>query len=176
MNLKEILLKKKSIILKKWLNSILETYPADTKRFLKTQDNRFTNPVGHIISEETENLLSLLIERQDMDPERISPILDKIIRIRAVQDFSPSQAIVFIYRLKRVIKTELEKEIRENNLLEDLLIFLEKIDDVALISFDIYTRCRDNLYEIRVKQARNQVSGLLRRAGLISEVPECDPQ
>jgi len=175
MNLKEILLKKKSVILKKWLNSILETYPADTKRFLKTQNNRFANPVGHIIAEETENLLSLLIDWQDMDPERISPILDKIIRIRAVQDFSPSQAIVFIYMLKTVIKAELEKEIREYNLLEELSAFFEKIDDIALISFDIYTKCRDNLYEIRVEQAKNQVSGLLRRAGMISEVPEQDP-
>ena len=51
----------------------------------------------------------------------------------------------------------------------------EKIDEMVLISFDIYLKCRETLYQIRVEQAKNQVAGLLRRAGLIEEIPEWDP-
>ena len=175
MKLEKLLSQKKSTILKKWLDTILETYPPDTKRFLKKQNNQFANPVGHVIAEETENLYDQLIIERDLEPDRISTILDKIIRIRSVQDFSPSQAINFIYTLKGTIRGELGKEIRDNNLFDDMLKFEEKIDKAALIAFDIYTQCRETLYEIKVGQARNQVSGLLRRAGLISELPEWDP-
>ena len=74
------------------------------------------------------------------------------------------------------VDPQLEKEIREYNLLEELSTFFEKIDDVALISFDIYTKCRDTLYEIRVEQAKNQVSGLLKRSGLTCEIPEWESE
>jgi hypothetical protein len=36
----------------------------------------------------------------------------------------------------------------------------------------MYTECREKLFEMKAAQARNQVSGLLRKADLISEVPE----
>ena len=97
MKLEKLLSQKKSIILKRWWDTILETYPADAKRFLKKQNDRFSNPVGNTISEETENLYGELLDEQDIDPDRISPILDRIIRVRAIQDFSPSQAIAFFY-------------------------------------------------------------------------------
>ncbi|MDB9822687.1 RsbRD N-terminal domain-containing protein [Deltaproteobacteria bacterium] len=175
MGLKELLFKKKNVILKKWLDSILKTYPADTKNFLKKQNNRFANPVGHTIATETENLLDLLIDGQDMDQERIYPVLDRIIRVRSIQDFSPSHSILIIYMLKNVVREVLENEIRDKDLLDDLLTFFTKIDQAALIAFDIYTECRETLYKIKVDQAKNQVSGLLRRTGLISELPEWDP-
>ena len=175
MTLKELLKKKRTLILKKWLDSILDTYPPDTKMFLKKRNNQFTNPVGHIIAEETENLYDLLLNERDIDREKFSPILDKVVRIRSIQDFSPSQSIVFIHMLKHIIKEELIKEIRENDLFEDLLKFYEKIDNTALIGFDIYGDCRERLYQIKAEQAKNQVSGLLRKAGLISELPEREP-
>ena len=44
MGLEDLLLQKKKVILKKWLDRILETYPADAKSFLKKENNRFANP------------------------------------------------------------------------------------------------------------------------------------
>ena len=148
----------------------METYPADTKRFLKKQKDQFSNPVGYTISKEIENLYKELL--QGVDPDRVSPILDGIIRIRAVQDFSPSQAIVFIFLLKRVIREELDTEIREKHLSDELLRFESKIDELALLAFDIYMKCREKIYEIRVNETINQVSRLLKRVDMISEIPE----
>src|SRR4030042_2596299 len=98
MKLKELLHKKRSAILKKWFDIIVETYPAETALFLKNKKNRFANPVGSIIFEGIENIFDEIL--QGINSERVYPFLDNIIRVRAVQDFLPSQATSFIFLLK----------------------------------------------------------------------------
>jgi len=170
MKLNKFLLQKKPLILNRWLDLIVETYPVDTTRFLKKQKDQFANPVGTTIAREIENLYQELL--QGIDPDRAFPILDRIIRIRAVQDFSPSHAVAFIFLLKRVIREELKNEIRENRLSDELLTIESSIDDLALLAFDIYMKCREKIYEIRANESKRHVSRLLQRAGLVCEVPE----
>ena len=165
MKLENLLSEKRSVILKKWFYLILETYPADTSKFLKNEKNRFTNPVGYTISKEIEAIYEELLH--GMDSDKIFPLLDNIIRIRAIQSFSPSQAIVFTFLLKKAIREELESEIRENCIFEELLEFESRIDKLALLSFDIYMKCREKLYEIRAEEVRNRSFRLLERANLI---------
>ncbi len=172
MNLEKFLLQNRSSILKTWLDLIWASYPPDTRRFLKDRNDRFANPVGFTIQNEIENLFKELVSDKKLDADRISPVLDKIIKIRATQDFTPSQAIAFVFLLKRAIRENIDKERRENSLFEDLLRFESKIDEVALLAFDIHLKCREKLYEISANHAKNQVSGLLRRMGLTCELPE----
>lgn len=171
--LESLLLQKKSAILEKWLDLILEVYPSETQRFLKKQKDRFANPVGYTIFQGMEALYHALIHGIDYD--KVSPFLDRIVRIRAVQDFSPSQAIAFIFILKKVIREELGTEIRENQLFDELLILETQIDKLALLSFEIYMKCREKIYEIRVNEVKNSVYMLLKRANLICEIPEQEP-
>ena len=173
MKLEKLLSEKGPTVLDKWLQLILETYPADTQRFLKKQKDQFANPVRDTISKEIEDIYKELL--QGVDRERVSPCLDRIIRIRAVQDFSPSQAISIVFLLKKAIREELEKEIRKNRLSDELFIIESRIDDLALLAFDIYMKRREKLYEIRANQAKNQVSKLLERAGLTCKIPEWQP-
>ena len=42
--------------------------------------------------------------------EAMGPLLDKVIRIRAVQDFSPSSSLAFIFDLKKIARGVLEEE------------------------------------------------------------------
>jgi hypothetical protein len=172
MNLEKFLLQNRSIILKNWLDLILASYPSDTQPFLKNRKDRFANPVGYTILKETENLFNALVSDTKVDSDRISPMLDKIIKIRSIQDFSPSEAIAFVFLLKRAIRENLNKETYKNGLFQELLRFESKIDDMALLAFDIHLKCREELYEIKANHARNQVFGLLRRLGLTCELPE----
>ena len=172
MNLNRFLKDKKKGILKKWREDILEAYPAESKKFLKRQSNRSANPVGHSIFEKTEKLYDEIIRDGNTDIEKIKEILDELIRIRAIQDFSPSQAVGFLHMLKNVIRHEVEGKIENNDLFKDFIIFNNKIDEITYIAFDMYTECREKLFEMKAAQARNQVSGLLRKADLISEIPE----
>ncbi|MFH1479818.1 MAG: RsbRD N-terminal domain-containing protein [Pseudomonadota bacterium] len=173
MKLEKILSEEGPAISKMWLQSILETYPADSQRFFKKQKDRFANPVRYTISTEIENIYNHLL--QGLDAQGIAPFLDNIIRVRAVQDFSPSQAVSFIFLLKKVIREKLATKIRENHLEEELTLFESRIDDLALLAFDIYMKYREKLYELRANDAQNQVSRLLKRAGLVCEIPPWEP-
>jgi len=173
MKLEKLLSEESPAILKRWLRSTLESYPADTQRFLQKQKDPFANPVRHTISKEIENIYKELLH--GVDRERVSPFLDRIIRIRAVQDFSPSQAIAFIFILKKVIREVLDKEIREQRLSDELLTIDSRVDELALIAFDIYMKCREKLYALSANEARNQVSRLLQKKGLVAEIPKWEP-
>ncbi len=156
--------------MERWFQLILETYPADTSGFLKQEKDRFINPIGYTISQEIEVLYDELL--QEMNPDKLAACLDNIIRIRAVQDFSPSQTVAFIFLLKKAIREELASKIAENRVLEELLKFESKIDKLVLLAFDIYMKCREKVFEIRVsevKAERERVLKLLERANLTME-------
>ena len=170
MKLEDLLSQKKSSILKKWFHLVIETYPAETSRFLIKQTDQFANPVGHTISQGLEAFYEELLVRSA--PDKISPFIDALIRVRAIQDFSPSQAIAFIFLLKKVLREELEKEIQERQNFEELLIIESRIDELALRSFELYMKCREKLYELRATEVKNRYFRLLERAQLICSIPE----
>jgi hypothetical protein len=164
----EILSRKKGAILQKWYERVLGTYPAETARFLREEEDRFANPVGTTIYQGLEGLLEEILA--GMDAARVRACVDSIIRIRAVQDFSPSRAVAFIFELKHVLKEELAGEIRENGLsLEEVEARLEAL---ALLAFDIYMQCREQLWELRVGEIKNRTTRLLKRANLNINFPE----
>ncbi len=173
MKLEEILTQKTSAVVKTWIRMTLDTYPTNAKRFLYEQKDPFANPVGHTLSQEMEKIYLELLK--GLNPETVSSFLDYMIKIRAVQDFSPSQAVAFIFFLKKAIREELKKEIQENRLQQECMDFETRIDELALLAFDIYVTHKKKLYEIRANQTRNQVSKLLERAGVICEIPPWNP-
>ena len=150
--IKDILLQKKEPVVAKWLSLIFDTYPVDGANFFRQKKNRFQNPVGNTITEE-----SLVIYEQllgGMDSEKITASLDKIIRIRSVQEFTSSWAIGFVNILKKAIREELASEIEENNLDGELLEIFDQIDKLSLMAFDIYSGCREQIYNIRLNQLK----------------------
>ncbi len=64
-NLKHILSEKRAVIVKRWVDHILDTYPAETANFLREKKNRFTNPVGHSVSEGVEGIFEDLLQGID---------------------------------------------------------------------------------------------------------------
>ena len=176
MSLKELLCDRKKDIIKKWQEGIFKLYPADSIRFLTSETNQFANPVGYSIREHTEKLFDEFMAETEIDSERVGPVLDEILRIMAIQDFTPSEALKYLYILKKVIFQELDGTSGiDNDLYYELVTMYGRIDEINLIAFDIYSKCREKIYEIKVETAKNQVSGLLRRSDLISEAPEWNP-
>jgi hypothetical protein len=106
-----------------------------------------------------------------VDPQRAAPALDQIIRIRAIQNFSPSQAVAFVFFLKTVIREALEEDIRQSGIKEELLVIETRIDQLALLAFDQYMGCREKLYDLKANELRRQTYRLLQRAKIIGEPP-----
>jgi len=171
--MQDLLKKNKAAILERWFNLILETYPADTANLIRKEKDPFTNPVGSTISREIETLFKGLIE--DRNVSQLSDPLNSILKIRSVQDFSPSKAVGFIFLLKRAIGETLKSEICKEPVIDEWLKFQSKIDDLALQAFDIYMDCREKIFEIRVNQAkaeREMAFKMMERMNLLKEKPE----
>ena len=160
MSLKDLLTKKKTAILEKWLNLILDTYPADGAKAFKRNTDRFTNPVGYTISKEIDTLYEELVH--DMDCNKLHASIDNIVRIRAVQDYSPSQAIAFVFLLKKAIRDEVKSEIREDRLFNEYMEFESRIDELALLTFDIHMMCREKIYALKVNEIKNEKGMLIK--------------
>jgi hypothetical protein len=152
MALESLLSQNKPSILKRWFDLILETYPADTAALMRKDRNQFTNPVGSTISREIEVLFKQLCEGGQNGECRAS--LDAILKIRSVQDFSPSKAVGFIFQLKRAVFEILKNQISNKSAVDEWLNFESRVDDLALQAFDAYTDCREKICEIRVNQAK----------------------
>ena len=167
MQLATLLSQKKAAILGRWLAMIYESYPPETAIFLRKEKNRFDNPAGYRISEGLEGLYGALL--QEMERDQVLTCLDEIIRIRALQNFTPSQALAFIFLLKIVIREELAEEIQKENLAAELLDLESRIDGLALLGFDVYTKRREKIYEIKADEAKRRVSGLMRKTGLTED-------
>ncbi len=168
--LQDLLVRKRRSIVEKWFDRILDSYPEDTSKFLRKEKDPFANPVRNTILQGVEGVYDELM-REGENPETLNAFLDKVIRIRSVQGFSPSQAIAFVFSLKAVIRDVLGKEIRENRLQDQLLIMERRVDHLALRAFDVYMGCREELYELRVnevKREREQAFRILERADRLS--------
>lgn len=153
--IKELLVQKKIAIVGKWIQSILSTYPSEASGFLHLQKDRFKNPVGHIISANAEKIFDEIAG--GYNTERIKLLLDDIIKVRAVQDFSPSQAVGFIFSLKQVIYSELEYNIKNEKISEELMAIEHRIDQTALAAFDLYTEAREKIYQIKLREVKSKL-------------------
>lgn len=163
---------KSASVLSRWNRLILETYPEDTSRFLQDEKDRFVNPVGYAISQETKVIFGELLH--GMDAEKLTCSLDEIIRIRTVQDFSPSQAVGFVFLLKQAVREELAGNKTENGYYAELLDIEARIDKLALLAFDVHTKCREKVCEIRMNEVASQRDMALRILATTSEMNGTD--
>jgi hypothetical protein len=126
MHLKEELNKNKTLFVKKWFQATIDTYPAQTAKILGKDSNRFDNPIGSVTRESIENVFNLILK--DYTQQTLEKELDPIIRIRAVQSFSASEAVSFVFALK-----EIGEKIIDASLIRK---FDKLVDNIALAAFN----------------------------------------
>ena len=174
LSLTNILLEKKDELLSSWFDRILDTYPAETAKFLKNQKDRFANPVGQAIRGGIDEIFQELLQGGDIG--KISGFLDNIIRVRAIQEFTASRAVSFIFFLKGVIRDGIKDKPLTPELLEELTTLESQIDSLALIAFDIFMQCREKLYDIKANEMKNMTFRLLQRANMVSETKDAEKE
>ena len=170
MDIEERLLKNKKTLLGKWFDLLADSYPLETVRLLKKETDQFANPVGHTFRVALGDILEEFLGENSADA--MAPLLDKVIRIRAIQDFSPSSSLAFIFGLKKIAGEVLEGEIAAGEVSpQELSDLEERVDGLALFALNVYMRCRENLFEVRMTEVKNRTHRLLQRAQIIAEVP-----
>jgi hypothetical protein len=162
MGLPELLRARRSSILRGWKALTLQVYADEAARFMRAEKDRFQNPVGHAITEGLDALFDGVLSGKPA--AELEKALDAIVRIRAVQDLSPSQGVGFIFILKRIIREEAGDALAGQDALSELSVLDSRIDHVALAAFDIYMRCREKICDIRVNEIKHLTSKLIERA------------
>ncbi len=149
----DLLQQKKTAIGERWLASLLASYGDDTATFLKGQRNRFANPVGQTFANATRAILDELLD--GMDAASLCTHLEEIIKIRAIQEFTPAEAVSFVFLLKDAVREEIGAAAGEPDNLAALQEIETRIDQLALFAFDIFVKCREQVYSLRLREIRN---------------------
>ena len=166
--LTNLLEQNKASIIAKWIQIVKNSYPAETARFLKAQNDPFSNPVGNTISTGLDALFELLLK--ETEPDSVRSLLDPVLRIRAIQSFTPSQATNFLFSLKTIIKEILGNEIlKDKQSMDEWFVFETKIDQLIQLGFDIYMECITKLYEIKATEMKKRTFSAFERAGLVKD-------
>jgi RsbT co-antagonist protein rsbRD N-terminal domain len=137
-------------IAERWLALTFETYPPAARRFLLDEKDPFRNPVGAALREGIPRLAGELCGA--MNGDAIARALEGIVRIRAVQDFSASQAVAFLFLAKQALREAGGSDAGLER----------RVDEMALTAFDLYVRCREQVFEVRLGESRRQF-GVLER-------------
>ncbi|MCW5203519.1 RsbRD N-terminal domain-containing protein [Desulfobulbus sp. US2] len=151
MNLLELLQKKEKKILDIWVERTLDSYISSD--FFKQAKDPFANPVGANIRAGLTTIFQLILA--EAEHQDFAEPLDQVIRIRAVQEFTPAQAVAPILELKWVVKQVFSADEKGRSLLSELAPFDRDVDRVTLMAFDMYMNCRDGLHQARIRELKS---------------------
>ncbi len=140
-------------ILDRWIDRVLATYPSGGAAIFKKQKNPFANPVGYNITHALTTLYKHLCHDTEIDAALSA--LEDLVRIRAVQEFSPSEAVSFLYLLKEVVKDENKRSKGDACLsLDEWLAFEQRIDAISFRVFDMYMASRERIFVVRLNELK----------------------
>jgi len=165
MNLIENLNQNKQKIIELWFNRIIDTYPLNTSQFIKKEQDPFSNPVGNITQTNIADIFEqFLLDK--FDQQFLMDHLDPVIRVRAIQNFSASDAVGFIFDLKPIVRNVFKKQKFALELAE-YISFEMRVDQLALYAFDVFMTCKEKIYDLKANEVRKQSFQALERANLL---------
>jgi hypothetical protein len=165
----------KQNLVNQWFSAVIDTYPKESAKFFKSNTDPFANPVGNTIKRNLDLLFDQVIKPQ-MDASAAKEALDPVIRIRAVQEFTPARALSFILRIKQITAKQLSSLQKEKGIETYRAAIDANADELLLMAFDIYTACKHQIYSLRINEAKQRVRQLLIKKDLISELPDADTE
>ncbi len=141
---------RKEAIVARWLDRTLQDYDAGAGRFITDEKDRFLNPAGHMFRESLPALYEALLAEGPL--RAIHPELDAVIRLRAVQDFSAARAVAFVFSLKDIVRDEAIRDGFPDAGSAELMSFERRIDELALVAFDMFMKCREEIWSIKARE------------------------
>jgi len=154
----EVLREREGAILRRWNEVVLEIYPARAGEVLRREQDRFANPLGHAIRGAVRDLYATVTSGSE--GVSLGEPLRDLVKILAVQELAPSQALAFIFRFKDALRLELGTAAASPAAAEALARLDRRLDLAALAAFDGYVACREQLLELRRRELRRSQSWL----------------
>ncbi len=165
----EVFRPKKKEVVSAWTESVFKSYPLDTTGFLRTKQDDFANPVGEITNT-VGNYIFDAIAGEHILEDKLYMALERFVKIRSVQDFTPSQGLGVLFVFKQIFRAACLPEFEKKG---DVAAYLEaesRLDTICLMAFEMYVTTRDTLAQMRITEIRNghsQIVRLAQRHGLV---------
>ena len=164
---------RKDAIASRWVDAVLSAYPEDAAALFRRQQDPFANPLGHHVREGTRGILGTILDGSD--PEEVREDLDRIVRIRAVQELTPGEALGFVFSLRSIVREVIPEAETDPRHRKELARLDRAIDQVALVAFDLYAARREEVSRLRINEVKRQVAWIfekLNRRGDPMDAPE----
>ena len=171
MTFNKLLVQHKTAIVKKWIKVLFDSYHPDTSILFQREKDPFANPVGDSINQGLAVVFDELCT-EIINVEKMRSLLDPVLRVRAIQSFTASEAILFVFSLKKIIRKTFSNQLHNDHINDAVLKFETKIDELGLIAFDVYMDCVKKLYEINATEEKKRTFSAFERAGLIRDLPK----
>lgn len=166
--LKEVLRAHEKELLSGWFEQMMHSYPVEARKYFKKVNSEFTNPVGASLYHSLDKLLQTLLSDAP-DADAVNENVHMILRIKAVQEVLPSQAVSFVPALKQIVEQVCGKALKDAGVTtQEWLDFYSDLDTVGLYAFDSYSESRELIYKMRLDQIR-QTNDILVRADLVDK-------
>jgi hypothetical protein len=162
MKLADLLIERQGALSRRWLDAVLAGYGALTASRWRREKDPFANPIGHTLTTGLPVLVAAVAGEGELPEEAVSA-LEGIVRIRSVQDLSPSRAVGFVWLLRDAIRAELAAELAGGTYAEELAAAERRIEQLVLRAFDIYTTLREQVFRLRQEELKRSVASILRR-------------
>mgnify|MGYP003159802650 FL=1 len=169
MSTEDIISARRDAAIQKWTEAVFAMYPFETTGFIRTQRDQFANPVGHATRAAGEQIYDAVTGR-DVDMEKVHASVAALIRIRAVQDLKPEQAVGVLYLYKSVLRELLLADMLAAGDVQGFLDMGDRLDTLCLMAFNLYLADREQVYAERVAKQRREASQIRRwaaRHGLV---------
>jgi hypothetical protein len=155
-------------ILGAWRSLVLARLSAAPAAPSPSPPDPFGNPVGSRVHATTAAVLDALAGR--LPPEALAAAMEPLMRVQAIQGRPASEAVALVPLLRRA-----SREVPEGIGPAEAATLEERLDALLLIAFDLYMRCREDIFEIRVRETRRRVSALLDRLSAEDAHDEAGP-
>jgi hypothetical protein len=150
-------------ILAKWSEAVFSAYPLDMTGFSRTKEDQFRNPGGHAVHLALEEIYASVSGRLSSE-KLLRDSLEMFVKLRAVQNFTPVQALGVVYLLKPLLRERVLPACLQNGLLDEYLEAESRLDTAALLACDLYMASRERVFEARIGEIKRQHTQIVRWA------------
>ena len=166
MSLQEQIRGDRTKILKQILREVLQTYPDQAKPLISVGSDRFANPLGATLSEGVEEIFEVITGDKTLD--EIELPLERMFKLKAVQEGKTNLALDFLFSLKSIIRNICNPAGGNPAELQELFEIEERIDQIVMRGLQVFISAREKLLELQVAEIKHRTYSLRKLSGELS--------
>lgn len=153
----------KTEILRRWQESILLTLPEKSRALVAGNQDRFANPLGHVLLTGAREVLDALMAGDR--PEALQKALERIVRLSAVQENPLAGSGAYLSQLRDVVAEYGQGVGGEPEQARQIRLLEERITTAAAQAHHMYEESRKKIEQLKGREVWKNTHMLRRLAG-----------